>query len=287
MSNPYRKYFLLSCFVMGFILLTGLINDPVKSLIIKNETFPGKNIALEDGQRSTDFDWLLGVKKAKVAIVIDDFGQSNTEGTKEMFSLNRPLTVAIMPNVEFSISSAETAHQLGHEVIVHLPMEPKKGQASWLGPGAITCQMTPEEIKKKASEDFASVPFAVGFNNHMGSLICAKEDLIRPVLEAAKEKHFFVLDSRTGEDSQVAVQAKYLGIPCIDRDVFLDNVKSVPYIKNQLNLLAEKALDKRSAVAIGHVGQGGRKTAQALREMIPVLEEKGIEFVYLSELIQK
>jgi len=39
------------------------------------------------------------------------------------------------------------------------------------------------------------------------------------------------------------------------------------------------------AVGIGHVGEGGLNMARAIKEMIPVMEAKGIEFVYLSELV--
>ena len=224
-------------------------------------------------------------KKARVAIVIDDFGQSNKEGIKEMMSINRPLTFAVMPNLENTYSEAVQAKEKGYEIIVHLPMQPVNGKASWMGPGGITPDMKPNEIREKVVKDFAQVPQAVGFNNHMGSLITSKEELMRPILEVAKEKGFFVLDSRTCENSKVISLAQSMGIPCAKRDVFLDEVKSSEHMKKQLKLLAKEALAKGSAISIGHVGQGGKKMAQAISEMIPVMEEQGIEFVYLSKLV--
>jgi polysaccharide deacetylase 2 family uncharacterized protein YibQ len=226
-------------------------------------------------------------KKAKVALVIDDFGQSNISGVKEMLALDRPITLAVMPYLEYTDQHAKEGAKLGHEVIVHLPMQPVKGKASWLGPGAITCDMTPEEVIEQVRKDFAQVPQAKGFNNHMGSLITSREVLVRPVLEVAREMNFFVLDSKTTGDSMLIPLARSMGIPYAQRDIFLDDQKSIAHVQAQLEQLANVALANGSAVGIGHVGLGGEQTAQAIKAMIPVMEAKGIEFVYLSLVINQ
>ena len=74
-------------------------------------------------------------EKNELAIVIDDFG-NNMKGTEDMLNLPVPITVAIMPFLPTSKEDAIHAHDKGHEVIIHLPLEPKKGKKSWLGPGA-------------------------------------------------------------------------------------------------------------------------------------------------------
>lgn len=224
-------------------------------------------------------------EKAKVALVIDDFGQSNITGVKEMLAIDRPFTLAVMPYLEYTEQHAREGAKLGHEVIVHLPMQPIKGKASWLGPGAITADMTPEEIIDQVRKDFAQVPGAKGFNNHMGSLITGREDLLRPVLEVTRQMNFFVLDSKTTGDSMIIPLARSMGIPYAERDVFLDEEKSIAHVQAQLNWLADVALANGSAVGIGHVGLGGEQTAQAIKAMIPVMEARGIEFVYLSQVL--
>jgi len=223
-------------------------------------------------------------KKARVAIVIDDFGQHNTSGVREILSLGIPVTCAVMPNMENTLSQAEEASQKGHQVIVHLPLEPIRGKKSWLGPGSVTTRQTEDEIKSTVREDFNVVPHAVGFNNHMGSAATANARVMRSILQVAREKEFFVLDSKTTGKTTIPSLSKELGITCLSRDIFLDEVKSPQHVKKQLHKLSQKALEKGSAVAIGHVGQGGKITARALEEMIPVMEKMGIEFVYLSEI---
>lgn len=78
-----------------------------------------------------------------------------------------------------------------------------------------------------------------------------------------------------------------MGIPYAQRDIFLDDQKSIAHVQAQLERLADVALANGSAVGIGHVGLGGEQTAQAIKAMIPVMEAKGIEFVYLSQVINQ
>lgn len=222
--------------------------------------------------------------KGIVAIVIDDFGQYGSEGVKDIFSLDIPVTCAVMPNLENTQKHAREAARRGHQVIVHLPLEPLRGKNSWLGPGSVTTRQTDAEIRSAAGMDFSSVPHAVGFNNHMGSAATADRRVMKAVLEVAREKQFFVLDSRTSEKTAIPSLAGELGVTCVQRDVFLDEIKSVEHVKKQLYRLCREAQEKGGAIGIGHVGMGGEKTARALKEMIPVMKEMGIDFVYLSDL---
>ena len=50
------------------------------------------------------------------------------KGTNQMLSLPIPLTVAVMPFLPSTKEDAIVAHKKGHEVIIHMPMEPIKGK---------------------------------------------------------------------------------------------------------------------------------------------------------------
>ena len=67
------------------------------------------------------------VTKGKIAIVIDDLGYSlnNLDILKQ---IKPPITVAVLPNLEYSVNIAKNMHRLGFEVILHLPLEPLGGQ---------------------------------------------------------------------------------------------------------------------------------------------------------------
>ncbi len=127
------------------------------------------------------------IKQLRAAIIIDDFGGGNG-GVQDFLEGEIPITAAVMPFTEYSTKHAEWAHKNGFEVMVHLPMQPKRGKRSWLGPKPITVDLSPQEVKQRVVEALKSVPYAVGMNNHMGSLAVENEAIVRAIVEVAKER---------------------------------------------------------------------------------------------------
>lgn len=258
-----RKFYLV--FLVAFVLVCGSL------VFIHNFSASGE---------------VLRKNPPVLAIVIDDFGGADKHGVAEFMSMNIPITMAVMPNLIHSVEQSEEAHQKGHEVILHQPMEPVKGKKSWLGPGAITYTMNTEEIKTTFAKNLESVPHASGFNNHTGSKLTSNREKVTPMLEVAKKKGLYVLDSRTSQDSQVIPAAKAMQLPWVKRDIFLDDVKSVVHIKKQMKKACRIAKKQGYVVVIGHVGQGGKITAQAVKDALPLIEQEGIKIVPLSEIVR-
>jgi uncharacterized protein len=219
----------------------------------------------------------------ELAIVIDDFG-NGMKGTEEMLNLPVPLTVAVMPFLPTTASDANRAHEKGHEVIVHLPMEPKKGKKSWLGPGAITTDLSDQEIRKKVEQAIAEVPHAVGMNHHMGSKVTEDERIMRIILEVCREKGFFYLDSKTTGNSVIPKLAKEMGVPYLENNLFFDHVYTASHIQRQASLLAKQLEDQEQLIAIGHVGVTGDKVVDALKTYIPEYKKQA-DLVPVSALI--
>lgn len=221
---------------------------------------------------------------ARLAIVIDDFGYHG-EGTDEMLALSIPLTAAIMPFSENSKEDAAAVDAAGKEAIVHMPMESLTGKPEWVGEKGVFRRMSEEEIRNRVDEAFSIVPKAVGMNNHMGSAVMEDKNTLGVVIEELGKRGGFFLDSMTSPKTTGAVVAGEKSVPFLERDVFLDSTNSVEVVKQNLKKAGEKAKEQGYAIAIGHVGpEGGKITAQALRELAPQMEKEGISFVFLSEL---
>jgi len=223
-------------------------------------------------------------EKRQVAIVIDDFG-NKMSGTAEMLDLPIHITAAVMPFLPSTKQDAELAHKKGHDVIVHMPMEPNRGKKEWLGPGALTANMSDEEVRKRVEAAIAEVPHAIGMNNHMGSKITADERIMRVVLTVIKERNMFFLDSRTTFKSVIPKVARELGVNVMFNDVFLDDVYTTNHIAGQIRVVNKHLSSNGSCVVIGHVGAPGKKTAAVLSDAIPRLKEKAT-FVRLSDMLQ-
>ena len=224
-----------------------------------------------------------GESPRRVAVVIDDFG-SAMNGTEEILSLPIPITAAVMPFLPTTRRDAEEAHRKGHEVIVHLPMEPIRGKRSWLGPGAITTDLSDEEIRKRVNAAIDDVPHARGMNNHMGSKATADPRVMRIVMDVCRERELYFLDSRTSPRSQAAAEAERVGVPLVDNDLFLDEVYSASHVYNQLRKLAVRIDRQTDTIVIGHVGPPGLVTAAALRSAIPKLQDDAA-FVRVSDML--
>ncbi|UHA76180.1 divergent polysaccharide deacetylase family protein [Paenibacillus sp. 481] len=221
----------------------------------------------------------------QLAIVIDDFG-NRMSGTDEMLSLPVKLTVAVMPFLQTTAKDAEQAHRLGHEVIVHMPMEPKHGRASWMGPGGILTSLSDQEIEQRVNKAIDAVPHAVGMNNHMGSKATGDKRVMRIVLKVCKERGLYYLDSKTNYHSIVAEVGKEVGVPVIQNHVFLDDEVSTAHISKQCKLIEQHLRDHAVCVTIGHVGTPGKKTAQVLGKFVPELM-KQVNIVPISKLIER
>ncbi|MHA6484783.1 divergent polysaccharide deacetylase family protein [Paenibacillus sp. strain BS8-2] len=219
-----------------------------------------------------------------VTIVIDDFG-NGMNGTEEMLQLPVKFAVAVMPFMPTTKQDAEAAYKLGHDVLIHMPMEPNQGKRSWLGPGAITVDLSDAEIRQKVEEAIAEVPHAIGMNNHMGSKVTADERIMRVVLTVCKEHGLFFLDSRTTFKSVVSKIANEVGVPVLENHVFLDDVYTVEHISKQVGVIRKHMATHEHTITIGHVGPPGPKTASVLRQSIPALQSKAA-IVKPSDLIR-
>ncbi len=225
-----------------------------------------------------------GEKRGELAILIDDFGYCG-DGTEEMLALDIPFTAAIMPFSKCTEADAEAVRQAGKEIFIHMPMESLTGKREWVGDKGVFREMSEEEIRGRVNEAFAILPDAVGLNNHMGSAIMEDRRALLAVMDILKEKNALFVDSMTTAKSLGKTIAVEKGVVFLGRDVFLDSTDSVETVKANLRKAAEVALEKGKAVAIGHVGpEGGKITAQAIRELIPELQTTGVVFVTVGEL---
>jgi uncharacterized protein len=235
----------------------------------------------EDDQSEPDGDWVpVPEGPARVAIVIDDVGFEEGPAL-ELARLRLPITFAILPHQRYSRSLALELVRMGHQVILHLPMEPLDYPERNPGRGAVREGMTPEQITAIVSDDLDAVPGAVGLNNHMGSLVTADPRMMGPVLEVVRRRGLFFLDSRTTDETVAYDLARAMGLRAVKRSIFLDDTREASYIEAQVRGLLKKAREQGSALAIGHADP---VTVQVLKRSVPMFRSEDIRVVPASEL---
>jgi polysaccharide deacetylase 2 family uncharacterized protein YibQ len=215
-----------------------------------------------------------------LALIVDDAGYS-LEELQVFLDLTLPLTVAVLPNLPHSTEAARRVLAAGKDLILHCPMEPGGGENP--GPGAILTGQSPSEIRHLLDMDFSSVPGARGMNNHMGSRATADEAVMSVVLGYLKEKGLLFVDSRTTADTAGPRVAESLGLPILQRDVFLDDDTRESEIARWLGKAVADARNLGSAVVIGHVQN--RAVADILRSAELTLAAQGVRMARLTEVV--
>ncbi|MGP1580740.1 MAG: divergent polysaccharide deacetylase family protein [Wolinella sp.] len=212
--------------------------------------------------------------KPKLAIIIDDVGFP--QQVEEIKRLSLKITPSIFPRASFNKESHKLAREFDF-YMVHLPLEAHnffQKEHEWL-----YTHDTKEHIKeriKALKRDFPNLKY---LNNHTGSKFSENTEAMRRLLGALQDEGITYVDSRTTAHSKAQKVAKSLQYPILARDVFLDNERSIPYIKNQLAEAIGIAHKKGYAIAIGHPHT---ETLQALKESADLLQS--IELVYVKEL---
>ncbi|MDD4602086.1 hypothetical protein SDC9_11304 [bioreactor metagenome] len=219
--------------------------------------------------------------KGVMAIVIDDFGYSD-DAINEFAEINRPLTFAVLPYRSYSSEAASRGLSSGHQVILHLPLEPLTASAQ-SEQITINSGMNETEVRDTVTGAIHAVPGIIGVNNHQGSRSTADQRVMRQVLTEIKANNLFFVDSRTNSQSVAVSVARRLGVKTAANDLFIDNDNDVSAVKRQLRIARDIALRDGSIIVIGHARM---TTATAVREMIPDIEASGIKLIFVSEMVK-
>jgi len=219
------------------------------------------------------------IVKPRISIVIDDLGD-NSIIARKLLSLPAKVTAAILPSTPHAKFISKYATEKGHEVIMHLPMEAFT-RPDLLGPGALLENMDQSTFNDTFSQNIESIPHIIGFNNHMGSLLTENIEKMTWLMNEAKDKNLFFLDSKTSESSIAEDVASTEGVPTIGRDVFLDHDKEYDSLLRQFNLSKKIAKQTGEVVIICHPYP---ETLSFLQEQLGEISDE-FEFVGVSELL--
>ncbi len=220
--------------------------------------------------------------RAHIAIIIDDLGYQLDPGRRAI-ALPGPLAFGVIPGAPRATALARHAHQNGKEVLVHLPLQAVKDEAT-RDPVSIELDMSRERVGSVFEQALEAVPHAVGVNGHRGSLLTRHPGHMQWLMEeiSARQDLFFV-DSFTTHHSVALQIAAEAGVDAIKRDVFLDPDRSQETIEREFERMKRLALRRGKVVAIGHPYPA---TLELLERELPGLERDGYELVRISEMVR-
>jgi len=223
-----------------------------------------------------------GVGAPVISIIIDDMGNRLEDGQRAI-TLPGPVTYAFLPHTPHARRLANQAHDLNKEVMLHLPMDARRGNR--LGPGGLTLHMTEDKLKETLKSSLESVPHVAGLNNHMGSLLTRHPGAMSWLMQGMREYGgLYFIDSRTSAVTVAEQAALDNGLPAASRDIFLDHERDPAAIRAQFQRLIAIAHRRGKAIGIGHPYP---ETMQVLMQELARLGEYGVELIPVSHWINE
>ncbi len=220
--------------------------------------------------------------KAMIAIVIDDLG-IDQKRTRRAIDMPGPMTMSFIPYGYNLSRLTKIARAGGHEILLHLPMEPLRESVD-PGPHAMLTTLSAEELRKRLVWNLARMEGYVGVNNHMGSRFTAWRPGMRIVMREIRERGLLFLDSWTNKRSYGVKLARENGIPSAVRDVFIDHDIDAASIGKRLRQLESIARRRGFAIGIGHPYD---LTTKLLPAWMAEAKERGIQFVPISTIVER
>lgn len=214
--------------------------------------------------------------QSEIYLIIDDMGYRATD--INAFYLPQAVAFSILPHTPKAYEFALKAHAQSRDVMLHLPMEAESDKP--LGPGAITTSMLTSDVDHTIDSALASVPYAIGVNNHMGSHLTASGPAMQTVMSVLKQYDLFFLDSRTTRYSVAQQVAQEQNLPNARRHVFLDHEQSTEFMQEQWQRLLNLAQRNGKAIAIAHPHP---ETITFLKQKLAALPEQEVTLRPISQ----
>jgi hypothetical protein len=216
----------------------------------------------------------------RMAIVLGDGGYGGPV-SDAVLELDPRLTLAVLPYAPFSQETSAAAKAGGHEVLLHMPMQATDGVRRY--PGELGMDMDAVMIAALVQKALQDVPDAIGVSNHAGDVFTTNAPAMEAFLTYSNDQKLFYLDNVTHPRSVGVQVAAGLTVPHGARDVVLDAVPQTDAVREQYEALLQVCEQHGTAIGVGHFSAA---TVVVLRELLPKLEERGINLVPLSELVK-
>ncbi|MCV6588861.1 MAG: divergent polysaccharide deacetylase family protein [Marinobacterium sp.] len=238
-------------------------------------------VLLSAASQAAGLQALGDIPQPRVVVVIDDMGNDLRKG-RAALKLPGPVTYAFLPHLRHTPALAEEALFRNKEVILHAPMENSRHLP--LGPGGLTSDLPRQEVQRRFNAALDAIPGVIGFNNHTGSLLTRLRLPMEAVMDVARDRGMFFLDSVTAHDSVAWKVAREKGIPFMSRDIFLDHYADTDFIDRQFRIALDLARKRGHVVMIGHPYP---ETINYLRAALLTIAEDGFQQLTASAFIMQ
>ena len=239
-----------------------------------------------DGRRPFDaYSRPLGQVSAagpRVAIVLGGLGLSAVTPETAIDRLPAEVTLAFAPYGDELDRLSARARQVGHELLLHLPLEPYDYPDNDPGPHTLLTGLDREQNRDRLYWLLSRFSGYAGVVNYMGARFTASEDSLRPFLGELRDRGLVYLDDGSSPRSSAPAVARDIGLSMAVADLVVDAVPTREAIDEALRRLEDTARESGSALGIGAALP---VTIDAIRDWARELETRGVVLVPSTALV--
>ncbi len=222
---------------------------------------------------------VLRSAKPKIALVIGGMG-INVELTNQAIrELPGQVTFAFAPYGRNLQGMINKARQRGHEVVLHLPMEPFGYPGINPGPRTLLASAEPLENLKNLKWLMSRFTGYSGVTNYMGGKFTSDGGALLPVFSQLKSRGLVFFDDSSNGETLIKSIARAANLPSRAADITINGDQAFSAIQQTLLDLENIARKKGLAIA---TGTGLANTIDAVETWSRDLEERGFLLVPLS-----
>ncbi len=217
--------------------------------------------------------------KPKIAVVISGMGINAKLTNQAIKELPGQITFAFAPYGRSIQPTINKARARGHEILLHLPMEPFGYPG--VNPGPKTLLASAEVAENLKSLQWLMSRFSgyTGVTNYMGAKFTSDGGALLPVFSQIKNRGLVYFDDGSNDSSLTTSIAQAVNLSTRATDVVIDSDQTATSIQRALQRLEDTA--RRKGIAIGF-GTGLSITIDTLESWSRTLSDRGIVLVPLS-----
>ncbi len=219
---------------------------------------------------------------ARVVVIVGGLGLSQT-GTQEAIRLLPPATTLGFAPYGSSLDRwMQRARQEGHELLLHVPMEPFDYPDNDPGPQTLLTTLSPDQNLDRLQWLMARVTNYVGIMNYTGAKFTASADQLNPVMKELATRGVMFVDDGTSSRSIAEGAAGTAHTPFAHADMTIDSTTTEAAIDARLSQLENLARSR--GVAIG-VASALPLSVKRIVEWSKGLEGRGVLLVPVSAAV--
>ena len=219
---------------------------------------------------------------AQIAFIVSDLDRSPVKLYRAFMKSPLVFSVALRPDKGEAARVAREVRQEHHEVLLHLPMEPKGYPRIDPGKDAILLDLSRIEIEDRITRCLSAIGPVQAVVSRLGSAALNDPDVLRAVLDELKRRDLPFIDSHTTGSSMVEEIGEETGARTLLAAGSIDDEKgTAASVRARVRELAAAAMQKGTLIVMV---RPSALVLDILESELPKMKAQGLELVPISRV---